>query len=293
MNFTTNILHAATASTHLCPLLLPTTRYSAGPSLRARTRAIAGSWGESMMRNYKTLAMDFISASIAKRNRLRLPVPASCKLLVLGMIVSTCFDDFFILLLLNILGIPVGCGEHYALPSQQHQHPLTPTPSPLARKRQRLASSSQQLHETLAPTSDPPSSVLPYSLPDTEDVELQSYAIAKQAREKQQADSQMAMSYARHLKSYEDFWNKRNHAGQLSSAAYVPVEPHPIVASKVCVFLDYEMHRTKVSFLNTLHVFGSQNSLAQTRGPGWLRGDECRPFVNTASHLCTRECSEG
>ncbi len=55
------------------------------------------------------------------------------------------------------------------------------------------------------------------------------------------------VAYARHLKSYETWWNSDQSRRREEDSTLDHIPPHPITATKVALFLEFETIRPKVS----------------------------------------------
>ncbi len=58
------------------------------------------------------------------------------------------------------------------------------------------------------------------------------------------------VAYSRHLKRYEEFWDqdqiRRQSEAHAKGETWTMIDPHPITATKVCLFLEFESTRNKV-----------------------------------------------
>ncbi|KAF8525270.1 hypothetical protein BU17DRAFT_62960 [Hysterangium stoloniferum] len=76
-----------------------------------------------------------------------------------------------------------------------------------------------------------------------QDVEMQSFNVCDKIRNKRQADTQMEGTYKGYQNAYEKWWNQGQWMRKQENPSYEPIPAFPIIASKVVLFLKYEMDR--------------------------------------------------
>ncbi|KAI0085603.1 hypothetical protein BDY19DRAFT_996518 [Irpex rosettiformis] len=100
---------------------------------------------------------------------------------------------------------------------------------------------------TLDPPSpfvpDPPSPSINKSLTR---LTQETHARAAAQLQSKQDNSQTGRSYSRHVRNYEKFWVREQQTRAAADSTWVDVPAFPITATKVALFLDYEMKRPKL-----------------------------------------------
>ena len=101
----------------------------------------------------------------------------------------------------------------------------------------------QSNSESMSPCAAP-------ALSSTEIIEHQSHSFRQQLQDKMSSEKGTEVAYSRHLKRYEEFWIqdqiRRQNEAQAKGETWAIINPHPITATKVCLFLEFESTRNKV-----------------------------------------------
>jgi hypothetical protein len=81
-------------------------------------------------------------------------------------------------------------------------------------------------------------------------IEKESHSFRQQLQDSMTMDKGTEVAYSKHLKRYEEYWiddqKRREAEAQATGGHWESTGPHPITATKVCVFLKYESTRNKV-----------------------------------------------
>ncbi|KAF8185453.1 hypothetical protein BJ912DRAFT_818803, partial [Pholiota molesta] len=80
-------------------------------------------------------------------------------------------------------------------------------------------------------------------------IEKESHLFRQQLQDKMASDKGTEVAYLKHLRRYEEYWTqdqkRRESDAQANGGNWEVIGPHPITATKVCVFLEYESTRNK------------------------------------------------
>lgn len=94
------------------------------------------------------------------------------------------------------------------------------------------------------------SSLLSYAPGALSVIEKESHEFRQQLQDRMSTDKGTEVAYSKHLQRYEDYWTHdqkwRAVEAQKSGSHWEIMDPHPITATKVSIFLEYESTRNKV-----------------------------------------------